>query len=446
MVTGIIFAVIFSCMQAFAAEYQGTSNYYIADLETKNIAINFARDLAKRAALEQAGVFVTSFSESKNGILQTDDIKSLALGFVKLKAGSEKTSYTEPNSDGTIILNYSAIFVIDDKEVQENIKKYLEDTAEKEALTQKIIVQQNLTTELARKYDALQKTYKAGLVGEDKSKYHLELENIQRGLNAINFAGQALEYKRNNDFVNAGIYYDIAVAAIPEEDLVKMDQIPWLKEFILNVACERADIYRELGNYKLAEHVLKGVLNVEPKFAFAYRDLSYLYLCNNLEAEAVSAATKAIEIQPDNLSYFARAQIYFKFGKWKEALEDYKQIKNPFPIPYSGMGLCCLFLKQYTDAIDYFNKEIEVNANNPVPYHGLGKVFAETKDFEKSIVYFTKTISIQNDAFHVYAERGASRLQLGQYSEALSDSEHALKGNPNDELAKIVQAIAKSKL
>ena len=446
IIFSIIIAWVFSCVQVFAAEIQGTSTYYITDINTKNLAIGFARESAKRDALEQSGVFVTSISESHNGLLQTDVIKSLALGFVKLKTGSEIISYTEPDTKGEIVLNYSAVFEIDANEVQENIKKYLEDTVEKDSLTQKIIVQQNLCEELSNKYRELQKKYKAGLMGEEKRKYELELQNIQRGLKAVNFATQALTYKRNSDFVNAGIFYDLAIATVPEEDLVKMDQIPWLKEFILNVACERADIYRELGNFKLSEVILKGVLNIDSRFILAYRDLSYLYMCRNLELDAVNVATKAIEIQPDNLSFFARAQIFFKFGKWKEALEDYRQVRNPFPIPYSGMGLCCLFLKQYEDAIGYFNKAIEVDANNYIGYQGLGRTYAEMKDFEKAIVYFTKVISLNNGAFHAYAERGVCRLQLGQYFEAYADSVLALKGNPNDELAKQVQTIAMPKL
>ena len=55
-----------------AAEYKGTSEYYIADVETKSMAITFARDLAKRNALEQAGTYIISLSESKNSVLQSD--------------------------------------------------------------------------------------------------------------------------------------------------------------------------------------------------------------------------------------------------------------------------------------------------------------------------------------------------------------------------------------
>lgn len=66
--------------------------------------------------------------------------------------------------------------------------------------------------------------------------------------------------------------------------------------------------------------------------------------------------------------------------------------------------------------------------------------------YQKAIDCFTKVISIKNDAYHAYSARGACRIQLGQYVEAYSDAVLALKGNPNDELAKKVQENAASKM
>ena len=77
---------------------------------------------------------------------------------------------------------------------------------------------------------------------------------------------------------------------------------------------------------------------------------------------------------------------------------------------------------------------------------GLGKTYKEMHDYQKAIDSFTTVISIKNDAYVAYTERSECRLQLGQYFEAYTDSVLALKGNPNDELAKNVQKIAASKM
>ena len=79
-------------------------------------------------------------------------------------------------------------------------------------------------------------------------------------------------------------------------------------------------------------------------------------------------------------------------------------------------------------------------------YMGLGMTYSEMHDYQKAIDCFTTVISIKKDAYHAYSARGVCRLQLGQYFEAYADSVLALKGNPNDELAKQLQTAAKSKL
>ena len=428
-----------------AAEYKGTSEYYIADVETKSMAITFARDLAKRNALEQAGTYIISLSESKNSVLQSDEIKSLTLGFAKLKAGSEEAVFSNPDSDGAIILHYSAVFEINDNEVKKNLKKYLEDAAEKETIKQKLALQQNLYEELSRKYNELQKNYKTGLTGQDKANYYTQLKDIKHGLESVTLAAQALEFKRNGDYTSAGIYYDKALNSIPQ-DLIKSNKIPWLKEFVLTVSCERAEVYRELGQYQMSEGLLKSVLNVDSRFALAYINLAYLYMYANMENDAIFAANKAVEIRPDDSSFLTRGSVYYKFGKWQEALNDYKQIKNYVPSINVGMALCCFYMKQYTEAVKFFNKAIDVNAKDYMAYMGLGMTYSEMHDYQKAIDCFTTVISIKKDAYHAYSARGVCRLQLGQYFEAYADSVLALKGNPNDELAKNVQKIAASKI
>ena len=72
IITSMILAGILCCMQVFAAEYQGTSTYHITDIETKNMATTFARDLAKRDALEQAKTFsfdIPDYSQVPNNYI-----------------------------------------------------------------------------------------------------------------------------------------------------------------------------------------------------------------------------------------------------------------------------------------------------------------------------------------------------------------------------------------
>ena len=75
---------IISIAHAEVKTYTGTGEYLMSDGETMDIAKQGAKMHAIRNAQEQAGIFLSSRSEVKNGKLTKDEIETFTVGVVKV--------------------------------------------------------------------------------------------------------------------------------------------------------------------------------------------------------------------------------------------------------------------------------------------------------------------------------------------------------------------------
>lgn len=64
--------------------YTGTGEYYMSDFETPDVSKQRAKQRAEQNACEQAGVFVKSFSKSKDLELAEDVIITMTNGILKI--------------------------------------------------------------------------------------------------------------------------------------------------------------------------------------------------------------------------------------------------------------------------------------------------------------------------------------------------------------------------
>ena len=64
--------------------YEGTDEYIMSEFETIDIAKQRAKQKAERAAQEQAGVYISSYTETKNLMLVKDEVVAIACGIMSV--------------------------------------------------------------------------------------------------------------------------------------------------------------------------------------------------------------------------------------------------------------------------------------------------------------------------------------------------------------------------
>jgi tetratricopeptide (TPR) repeat protein len=117
--------------------------------------------------------------------------------------------------------------------------------------------------------------------------------------------------------------------------------------------------------------------------------------------EALADYDAAISLKPDGALYNSRAKLYFNLQKFPEAMENY-------------------------------NKAIEMDSTQGEYYVNRGAVFALTNQLERSLMDFNKGLQLDPDHANGYKNRSLVYQSFGQFDKALQDVTTYLRMHPED--------------
>ncbi|MCZ9999553.1 tetratricopeptide repeat protein [Brachyspira hyodysenteriae] len=151
----------------------------------------------------------------------------------------------------------------------------------------------------------------------------------------------------------------------------------------------------------------------------------------------------------DEYLYFNRGLEKIESKLYEEAIEDFNKIIELNPKDrdaYFFRGLTKTGLKLYEEAIEDFNEAIKLNLKNWESYFARGVSKSSLKLYEEAIEDFNKSIELNSDNEEAYFNRGIAKVKLARYEEAIVDFNKTIKLNPDNEEAYFNRGIAKVKL
>lgn len=136
--------------------------------------------------------------------------------------------------------------------------------------------------------------------------------------------------------------------------------------------------------------------------ATGYFDRAYkLHIDGKLE-NAIIAYRTSIRIYPTAKAHTCLGLVYSLQGKFDMAIEECKkaiELEPCFEDSYHNIGAYLVSLGREEEAIDWFEKAIEMNNDNShySSYYNLGKIYEKKGDWLKAFRHFNKAITIDGN-------------------------------------------------
>jgi serine/threonine protein kinase/Tfp pilus assembly protein PilF len=182
-----------------------------------------------------------------------------------------------------------------------------------------------------------------------------------------------------------------------------------------------AEFQKAIDNYEEA-------INIDPKFATAYRSMAVAYGNLGYSSERLKHLQKAMELK-DSLSdrefYRVQGDLYRQTEKtYDKAIEAYEKLIKFYPDDMSGfnsLGTMYIRLGEWEKAVEYFNISIQNEYGSVLPYGNLANVYRKMGLYEKAI-------EVNKEVFKNFGENAPTHgalariyLLQGKYDLALDE-------------------------
>ena len=357
--------------------YEGTDEYIMSEFETIDIAKQRAKQKAERAAQEKAGVYISSYTETKNLMLVKDEVVAIACGII---------SVTDVHYDVTPLENANGFLIRATVKANidtDDVNKYLDkSTQEKSA-----IVIQN-------------KELQAAVAAQDE-----QISKLKDQIKRLTAEGK-LSGQREREQIT--------------QEVAAEDKI-----FQSNLKLEEAQKNFYNRNYEASIKLCDEAIKLNPNSARAYGGRGGAYGVLNQPQQTIADCTKAIELDPNYAqAYNNRGAAYGNLRNFQQALNDFNkaiELDPTLALAYNNRGGTLLFLGNGAQAFADFNKAIELEPKLDLAYANRGLYYFSMKNFSSAVADLDKAIELNPKLAAAYHFRGMSYQSMGQFAKAQAD-------------------------
>lgn len=440
-IVAIMLSILFCIAGTASAEvkdFHGTGEYTMSKYETPAVAEERAVQEAERDALEQAGVYVESYTKTENMQVKKDTITVLTNGILKITK-RDITTTTTPT--GGIRVKAEITASIDTEDINKNLK----DTAAMEKLQEK--------------YDALQKEYQ-------KQSETLEQLKKDNAKNMPRWAQKKVEKEklvREKDEEILNKYYWPRENRDLQKTLEELNKLFEIDSTYPGLYADRAMVERSLGQYKNAiqDYTIAITLRGDnPTMSDMYlHDRAEIYREIGNDAKAIEDYSTYLEKHPDEWwDYQSRGWAYFRLKQYDKAIADAEAGIAAFltrdeskddvlnrPL-FSNLHVLKADSLQaqgkYQEAIEWYTKSIELNPKNPNYYfarawtEGISNDYVSAiSDYKMYLKYDPEDQEGRTEA--AYTDISFAYAVLTQYEKSIEYADKALALNPNNKDAQL---------
>ncbi len=364
--------------------------------ETAASATARAREEAKRAAVDKAGVYLEAYAKTVNMELERDEIRTVTAHFLKVLEEKPSVAVIQDN-----LLEFTVhIKALVDVSDAERLKAMMQDKTQLE-----IMSAQN--RELQTKYDELKAQMEA--------------------------------LKKNYDSADESQRAQLKREAARNDEIFKAMQL-----------LEEGNGFYLSGDYSRALDCYNRSIDINRTSADAYdnRGLTYYHL--NRTSEAIADFTRAIELNNSfAYAYNNRGLARQAAGSSEAALADYTRalsINPKFVVALNNRANTYAALGQSQNALNDLQAALNLEPSSAEAHNNLGSVYVTMNRLDEALSEYSTALKLKPNYASAFYNRGWVYYRQGKYSEALNDAQRAAALEPNNSAFRELVGRVQSKL
>ena len=177
-------------------------------------------------------------------------------------------------------------------------------------------------------------------------------------------------------------------------------------------------------DYAGAAEDFRRAVGIAPQGANAITAADYManaYLKTGETEKALKAYETAVSLDPTRDDMYVKlGNLNFSLGRHNEAEAAYRKAVtlNPDETNVFSLGQLYLNTDRPLQAVEQFEKVVDLTPENVNGYYGLGQAYGRLGDNAAAVGQFEKAIDLQADFYSSYAELGYLYADMGRMEEA----------------------------
>ena len=196
---------------------------------------------------------------------------------------------------------------------------------------------------------------------------------------------------------------------------------------------EYAQICMKTQDNDKAEKILKKVIELNPEFAKAHKDLGVIYMTKRLFDYAEDEFLKGLKAEPENFEVlFEYANFLHATINFQKADEYYLKALEIKPHDTEALGFCALnkmLMGDLQTAWEQIEHVLHHVTDDAFMLFVAGKIRFLQKEYEEAKMYFVRSYELEK-ASDVVQMLGLCYFELEEYEQANNIFKHLLEENP----------------
>ncbi|MBK7762079.1 MAG: tetratricopeptide repeat protein [Bacteroidetes bacterium] len=191
--------------------------------------------------------------------------------------------------------------------------------------------------------------------------------------------------------------------------------------------------YNQQSIWKDGDTMWTHVLKTESKTPLPYRNRAIYYRSNKMYKQAMEDFKGAIAIKPQASTYNSIGKLYFDTGETANALDNYNkaiELDSKNSEYLTNRGVAFASMGQFEKALPDLNAGIKANPEMSNGYLNRSLLYLKMNNYELALNDYNEYIKRNPKVFNMYYERGSCKNALGRFDEAIADFNIAIQNEP----------------